>query len=328
MGAPRFSAVIPAYNAEDTLADSIRSVLSQTAEDLELLIVDDGSSDDTNGVARSFEPDPRVTVTQQTNSGLAASRNVGIARARGEFVAFLDSDDLWMPRFLEATGAALDAAPDAGFAYTDGWTLNHHTRQIRRTTVMFHQRPPVPPPSTAPAFLLELVERNFVLAEATVRMSAIAEVGPFNAALPAVEDYDLWLRMALAGYRGVCPDELLLIRRFRSDSMSSDLQLMYRAHCDVLRMVLGDDAAPDPVRRIARTRIAELDRLITDAGGATRPNAKQRARALASEAKRRALGSRIWLSEPPPEVAEAFPELFAIDSGPGGLARGQQQVHR
>jgi glycosyltransferase involved in cell wall biosynthesis len=308
---PKFTAVIPAYNAEQTLAASVRSVLAKSEQDFELVIVDDGSTDATAEVARTFVTDPRVRLVQQENSGLAASRNTGIEQAAGEYVAFLDSDDLWMPAFLEATGGALDADPAAGFAYTDGWALDDVTRRIRRTTVQVRQRPPVPPPREADAFLRELVWRNFVLAEATVRLSALHDVGPFNTTLAAVEDYELWLRMVAHGYRALRPPGLLLIRRDRPDSMSKDHLLMNRAHREVWRMVAEEHPAPPDVKAVARRKMADMDRLIAATLGEGSLPLAERARGVAGSIKRRIVGERLWLAEPPPEVAAAFPELFA-----------------
>lgn len=306
----RFTAVIPAYNAERTLGESIRSVLAQTAQDFELVIVDDGSEDGTAAVARSFQSDPRVQLVQQENRGLAASRNTGIAHAGSEYVSFLDSDDLWMPSFLAATGDALDSDPGAAFAYTDGWALDDASRRIKRTTVMVRQRPPVPPPRDANEFLRQLVRRNFVLAEATVRVSVLERVGPFNAALPAVEDYELWLRLVANGYRALRPPGLLLIRRDRPDSMSKDHLLMYRAHREVWRLVAEEHPAPPDVKAIARRRMADMDRLIAVDQGTATLRFSQRARGFGGMVKRRLLGGRIWLPEPPPEVVDAFPQLF------------------
>jgi len=309
---PRFTAVIPAYNAERTLAESVESVLAQTVSDFELVIVDDGSADATAEVARRFAgADPRVEVVSQQNRGLAGSRNVGIERARGEYVAFLDSDDLWMPTFLEVTGDALDRDPGAGFAYTDGWALDDRTRRIRRATVMARQRPPVPPPRDAGDFLRELVKRNFILAEATVRVLALREVGTFNESLPAVEDFELWLRMLAHGYRALRPPGLLLIRRDHPESMSKDHLLMYRAHREVWRLVAEEHPAPEEIKRVARARMADMDRLIAATEGTAPVPLRGRVRGAAGALRRRVLGERVWLAEPPPEVAGAFPSLFS-----------------
>ena len=312
MSEPTFTAIVPAYNAEATLAETVDSVLAQSEQDFELLIVDDGSSDGTLELARTFEADPRVRTIHQQNKGLAGARNTGIAAARGRYVAFLDSDDLWMPDFLRDTGAALDADPGAAFAYTDGWALDDESGRLRRATVMARQRPPVPPPHEAEAFLSELIKRNFILAEATVRKSALDDVGPFVESLRAVEDYELWLRLLAHGYRALRPPGLLLIRRDHPASMSKDTVLMDRATRRVLEIVIESHPAPEAVKAVARRRIAEIDRLIAAATetDVSRPLAV-RARGWAGAAKRALLGDRLFLSEPPPEVARAFPGLAA-----------------
>jgi GT2 family glycosyltransferase len=308
--APRFTVVIPAYQAEATLADAVESVLVQSAADLDLLIVDDGSTDATSAVANEYRSDPRVTVIRQANSGLAASRNAGIARAQTEFVAFLDADDLWMPRFLEVTGSLLEANPDAGFAYADGWAFDDVTRRVRRASVMARQRPPTPPPDNAEDFLLELVERNFILAEATVRRSALDSTGPFDESLPAVEDYDLWLRMVSAGFRGVSTPELLLIRRDRPDSMSKDFVLMWQMHIRAWQSLAKGPDVSDRVRAAARRKIEATERLLAaDAGRSSYP-LRYRVRGVLGTIKRRSLGDRLYCPEPPAEVRSAFPRLF------------------
>src|ERR1017187_6172907 len=106
MAAPRFSVVIAAFEAERTVASAVNSALAQTRTDLEVIVVDDGSSDRTAAVVGQIT-DHRVQLLRQANAGPSAARNVGISATRGDYVAFLDSDDLWLPRYLELMGAAL-----------------------------------------------------------------------------------------------------------------------------------------------------------------------------------------------------------------------------
>ena len=117
-------------------------MLQQTEQDFEVLVVDDGSTDDTSECARSFAGDPRLRVISQPNRGPSAARNAGLAAAQGFYVSMLDADDLWLPEYLEVMGGALDANPDAPFAYTDAWVFDDGTGRIRRTPAMFYQRPP------------------------------------------------------------------------------------------------------------------------------------------------------------------------------------------
>jgi glycosyltransferase involved in cell wall biosynthesis len=312
MSSPRFSAVIPAYNATATLTASVESALAQTLADLEVVIVDDGSTDGTLELARSFERDRRVSVVTQENRGLAGARNTGIANSHGEYVGFLDSDDLWMPNFATEMTAALDADPGAGFAYTDGWALDEVSRRIRRSTVMVRSRPPMPPPREADAFLRELIKRNFIIAEGTIRRSALDKVGGYDEDLRAVEDYELWLRLIANGYRAVRPPGLLVVRRDHQTSMSKDAQRMYEAHRQAYQRVIDRHPAPQGIKAAARERIREIDRLIASEEGDGKLPLSERARRLAGRIKRRVAGDRLWYAEPPAEITQAFGDLQAL----------------
>ena len=107
-----FSVVIAAYEAASTVGGAIQSVLAQTRQDFEVIVVDDGSRDDTAAVAAAIAAkDQRVSVRSQPNGGPSAARNSGIAAGKAELVSMLDSDDLWLPEYLEKMGAALEADP-------------------------------------------------------------------------------------------------------------------------------------------------------------------------------------------------------------------------
>lgn len=112
---PRVSVVVPAYNAARFLPETLATILSQTLEGLEVILVDDGSEDETGMVARGMN-DARIRMIRQENSGVCAARNRGLVEARGEFVVFFDSDDLMGPEFLRLRVAALDAMPAAAFS--------------------------------------------------------------------------------------------------------------------------------------------------------------------------------------------------------------------
>ena len=114
---PTISVVIPAYNAEHTILDTIKSVQQQTFSDYEIIVINDGSEDRTLELVEQVE-DSRVKVFSYSNGGLSTARNRGIARATGEYITFLDADDLWTPDKLEAQLAALQKHPEAGVAYS------------------------------------------------------------------------------------------------------------------------------------------------------------------------------------------------------------------
>src|SRR2546423_604804 len=153
----RFTVVIPAFNAAGTIESAIRSVLAQTERAFELVVVDDGSTDETAERARFFASDPRVRVFTQRNRGPAAARNTGIAAGTAEYVSMLDADDLWLPEYLDVMGGALDRTPEAAFAYTDAWVVDDDAKKVKRKSAMSYQRPPKSV-SDARTFFLLLLE--------------------------------------------------------------------------------------------------------------------------------------------------------------------------
>ena len=113
---PKISVIIPTYNRAYIIEDAIKSIMSQSCTGLEVIVIDDGSTDDTQAIVESIN-DPRLHYYYKSNGGVSSARNFGIAKARGQFVAFLDSDDFWPNNFLEALLLKLEANPEYGLAY-------------------------------------------------------------------------------------------------------------------------------------------------------------------------------------------------------------------
>ena len=309
MAGVELSVVIPAYNARRTIDATIGSVLAQTRRDFELIVVDDGSSDDTpERVAAHAERDRRVRLIQQANAGTAGARNTGSAEATGRLISMLDNDDLWMPNYLERAVAALDGAPEAGFAYGDAWLLNESVGRIGRRTSFQHYAP-LPDRAPAEELLLRLIEENFVLSPVTIRAAVLRETGGFSEEIQGADDWDLWLRIAAAGHTAVQAEGQVIVQRDRSDSQSKDLTMMFRNMVQVLERVGVAYEAPHAAHEAARARLAELRaRLAREERGG--PGAAARAVRLRIIAMgNRARPDRAWLEEPPPEVAAAFPDL-------------------
>ncbi len=186
------SVIIPAYNAERYIADAIESALGQTLPPYEIIVVDDGSTDGTADVVRRYgEP---VRLLLQRNRGPAAARNRGLMEARGEFVAFLDADDVWTRRNLELQVAALTASPRACLSYGRiQWFSGRPSASLSETE-------PSHDPQPAGDVLPVLVLRHLWATPAVVvRRGAVLSVGGFDDALRIGEDYDLWLRLASGG---------------------------------------------------------------------------------------------------------------------------------
>jgi glycosyltransferase involved in cell wall biosynthesis len=305
--APTFTVVIAAYNSARTIAPAIQSVLAQSERDFELIVVDDGSTDDTGDRVRPFLADRRVSLVQQENQGVAGARNAGFARASADYVSLLDGDDLWLPTYLTRMGTALEATPQAGLAYTDAWLLDDESRRVLRSTAMAHQRPPETPPEDAEALLSLLVENNFVFSSATIRRSAYEVVGPFDLRAQPADDYEMWMRLAANGFHAARARGTLAVYRLRPDAVSRNEALMFRSIKEALRIVADEYGASEAIQRRARSKIREYDAYLSPYGRARR-RARRGARRLVDLVLRR----DVFYDAPPPEVAVAFPDLSAV----------------
>ena len=127
---PKISVIVPTYNRTRFLPISIKSILAQTFEDYEIIIVDDGSTDDTSTVVRSFS-DSRIKYIRQSNAGQAAARNTGLSHAAGEYIGFLDDDDLYVPSALQVLSTCLDKHPDIGMVSGGWFAIDEHGVRIR-----------------------------------------------------------------------------------------------------------------------------------------------------------------------------------------------------
>jgi glycosyltransferase involved in cell wall biosynthesis len=303
---PRFSVIIPAFNAAGTVSSAIDSVLAQTTSDLEVVVVDDGSTDGTGELVGQFA-DPRIRLISQSNRGLPAARNAGIAAARAEYVAFLDSDDLLLPDYLELSGRALRENPGAGFAYTDAYVFDDVSGRVRHRSAMARNRPPVPAPTDRDTFLLALLERNFVFVAVTAPKPVLDTVGGFDESRTSSEDYELWLRIVLRGYRAAWVPGRHALYRKRARQMSRNLATMSRNLADVYEG-LSMQAMPTPAHRelLARRR--------RDSRRAVRvisPLARMIPLDLITALRRAGVGE-AWYDAPPADVAAAFPDLTAV----------------
>jgi glycosyltransferase involved in cell wall biosynthesis len=309
-----FTVVMAARDARATIAAAIRSVLVQTRGDFELVVIDDGSSDGTAEVVRSFMDDTRVRLVQLGGEGAAAARAAGIAAGDAPLVSLIDADDLWLPRYLSEMGAALEADPGASFAYTDAWYLDDRTRRIRRASAMHYQRPPEPPPASAEALFAALLERNFIYNAVTVRRSAIDAVGPPDARLRASIDWEWWLRLSANGHRAVRVPGRLAVYRRPPTSITLDLPRVAAGQRDLLRIVAGEYAGvPEATRAELRRRADRLDAEVAALEGRRRVAGTLKAlRHRAAVVKTRLLHRRDFHAEPPREIREAFGDLRSV----------------
>jgi glycosyltransferase involved in cell wall biosynthesis len=206
--------VLPTYNRADLLPNSIESVLNQTYADLELVVVDDASSDRTEPVVRGFD-DPRIRyVAHETNQGVSAARNTGIARSRGDIVAFQDSDDEWLPEKLRKQMDVFNnAPPDVGVVYTGMYRcVGGDERYL-----------PYPGIEKKEGDIQDsIIRQNFISTQmAAVRRDCFNVVGDFDEKLAALVDWELWIRLS-RHYRFRLVDEPLVKGGVESDSISKN----------------------------------------------------------------------------------------------------------
>ena len=196
-----FSVVIPVYNRRQWVGRAIRSVLQQTCRDLEVLVVDDASEDDTAAFVQSEFGDAVHLIKLPHNGGVSAARNRGIEKARGEWLAFLDSDDEWLPHKLEEQRAELERSQRL-ICHTDEiWVRNG----VRVNPHKHHQK------YGGDIFFKALAQCVMSPSSIAIHRRVFAEVGLFDEALPACEDYELWLRIA-ARYEVAYLEEKLIVK--------------------------------------------------------------------------------------------------------------------
>lgn len=192
---PRFSIVTPLYNKAPAVGRAIESVLAQDCLDFELIVIDDGSTDDSLARARAYA-DPRIIIVEQTNRGAAAARNHGVRLARATHIAFLDADDAWLPRFLSTIGDLIERFPAAG-AYATGYFIKNPGQAVRPAS--FRHVPREPGGGLIESYFRAIAHgSNPVWSSAVCLPRATLErVGGFPEGVRLYEDLHLWSRIAL-----------------------------------------------------------------------------------------------------------------------------------
>jgi len=211
---PQVSVIIPSYNRGWIIKEAVDSVLAQDYSDFELIVVDDGSTDNTSEILNSYKED--IKVLYQDNKGVSAARNRGVAASSGRFVAFLDSDDLWLAQKLTVQVEFFNKTPDALICQTEelwirkGIRVNPKKRHKKPSGMIFE-----------PSLELCLVSPSAVM----IRRSLFDRVGGFDETLPACEDYDLWLRISCRFPVHLIDTPLIIKRGGHADQLSASVGL-------------------------------------------------------------------------------------------------------
>ena len=232
----RVSVIVPTYNRADLIPYAINSVLGQTMSDWELIVVDDGSTDDTAVVVKRYRDD-RVRYIRQENAGVSAARNRGVANARGEYLCFLDSDDELLPQKLAQQASYLDAHPSIGLVASGHLVIDRQGQPLAQ----------VAPWRSYPRLDLATLALTcpMVLHAALLRRSWLARVGGFSVPLSGAADHDLWLRLAYAGCPMEWTREVLCRYRLHGSNMIGDASKQENDHIARLDLFYSQTNLPE-----------------------------------------------------------------------------------
>lgn len=269
---PIFSIIVPTYNCDRFLAATINSVLDQTEQNFELLIIDDGSSDTSLKIAEDFsKKDSRIKVSTQKNSGKPAiPRNKGISDATGELITFLDGDDLYLNCRLEKIAEVFDRHPEVDFVFHDIFLIDIDGKKLGETFLAANdyvrRATPYLEPKETGVFLCRPSFFGFMATEIagtttiamTVRATALArQIEWFPADLTLMEDYDLWFRLALDGQGAFLNEPLSCYRKYfnsissNTEQFSLDQVEAHRRNYERGRLKLTDSQRITYRRKIA-----------------------------------------------------------------------------
>ncbi len=219
---PEVSVIIPTYNRAHLIKRAIQSVLNKTYQNFEIIVVDDGSVDNTEEVVKNFNNQKIRYIRYNENKGVAAARNTGIKATRGDYIAFQDSDDEWFPNKLERQMEVFkNVSPDVGVVYTGTWRIRNNER-IYLPLFTGKQRE---------GNICKELKENFVMPApaAIVKKECFNRVGMFEERLPRLVDWELWLRISKY-YEFKYISEPLVTQYYTPNSISTDLNAYIEAH--------------------------------------------------------------------------------------------------
>ena len=248
---PVISVIVPVFNGEKTISETIRSILNQTFQDLEILIINDGSTDNTLEILSEFE-DERIKIFSYENGGLPVARNRGIEQSSGDFVTFLDADDLWEPEKLEEQLKSLRHNPKAGVSYS--WTsfIDENSQFLYAWEPVYYSGDVYP----------DLLLRNFISSGSNImiKRSVIEKAGYFDPNLKSVEDWDYYLRLAALCEFAVVPKYHILYRK-SSQSMTAKVDVMEETNLFVIERAFKN--APRELQHLKRKTLGYAYRYIS-----------------------------------------------------------------
>lgn len=246
---PQISVVVPCYNGERFLGEALQSILDQSYQDFELIVVDDGSTDRSSQIVKQFD-DPRLRYIYQQNRGPGAARNRGSALAQGRYLAYLDDDDVALAHRLATQVSVLQADPSlsvvgSGYVWVD--------EQGQRIPWRNHSWQRTPELNSIREWLFDC---PFVPSATMLRRSAWEDVGGFDEQLRCADDWNFWMRLVLTGHRMAWHPDIVCLYRWSSGTLSHNAMRMASDSPEALRRVLDRPDFPLHLRGIGRHAMA------------------------------------------------------------------------
>lgn len=248
---PLISVIIPLYNSEKTIKQTLESVFKQTFSDWEIIVINDGSQDSTLDILAAIE-EPRLKVFSYPNGGISVSRNRGIALAQGEFIAFLDHDDLWTANKLELQLKALQENPQSAVAYSWVDLIDEAGEFIR----------PLARYSVSGDVLPKLLLDNIIhtASNPLIRKQALIEVEGFDESILGPEDWDLFLRLATR-YHFVAVRQVQILFRMTASSASTNIS---RQETQILKVIdRAFTLAPESLQHLKKSSLTKIYMYLT-----------------------------------------------------------------
>jgi glycosyltransferase involved in cell wall biosynthesis len=271
--APSFSVIVAAYQVADVIGEALDSVRQQTLSPLEVIVCDDGSTDDLESALEPYRDE--IVLVQKENEGEASAKNAAAAAASGDFVAILDADDVYLPGRLAALSELAEARPDLNILTTDAYLVVDGLRVRRnydrtwRFEVLDQRR--------------AILQRNFIFGHAAVRRRLLLEHGGFDESILWTTDWELWLRLILAGSLAGCVDEPLAEYRLRERSLTAQRRDLLLGKLGTLEKARSNPDLREAERSVLEDSLAAYRRelgLMDLHDSLTRGNSDARSRAL------------------------------------------------
>ena len=250
MSDPLVSIITPVYNGSQYLSEAIESALAQTYKNFELLIVNDGSTDNSADIIRPFLKDSRIIYIEQKNAGVAAARNTALKQARGKYIGFLDQDDLWLNNKLELQITALEKDGSLALVHSRQDFIDSHGNKKKYDWITEGE---------GYCFRENFIKNRIAVLTVLIRKKIIDEIGFFNEQLSGADDYEMWLRVTLK-YPIKYIDQSLAFYRFHDNNVSKDSFRMTITDLKTINTILSEhpEATDIAGKHTVRARLYEL----------------------------------------------------------------------